>query len=564
MIQWITLLGAVALSVSLLLVMRVRAGTPQRIGAALTQVLIWATAWMLLQPPALLPPRQGATLDSGGAIKLEPELALAEIANLQTLKVRGDGLRRDALRDLPPVRLENAEPSPAAAWRADWPRELMLGEPLRLQISGGKATDSSTSFTLEDPYGAAVDSATIAAGENIEAALRALPKLGGPQLYQLRIETDANDRTEVRREPVPIVVHGTEQPAVLLWLAQPSFETAALSRWLRQSGVPAQVITQLAPSVVRRETFNGLEDKTGQPLNASGPFDLLVLDSRLWPQLTAAQRRALATHATQKSLLWLVGDDSPREFLDYARAQQMPLQAAEILTSASPLSTDDALPPLRLRGYQPQHARAGDLQLNGDSGTLYWGRSNGEGALGFVLFADSHRWPTAGFAMEYARLWKSVFDRQLARRGSRAAVSLSTELPLAGRRLTLCSDAFAGGAPRLARADTEAGLAATALAGMAAAKSDSGSCYAYWPEHAGWYQGGDEANPFSLYVFATDAWPEWHRALSRAQTRQMATARLGPATQAQAPQRPLPLQWPALALLLLLSFTWWRERRSLR
>ncbi|SEA19861.1 hypothetical protein [Microbulbifer marinus] len=564
MIQWLTLLVTTALSISLLLMLRRRASVPQRIGAALTQVLIWAAAWMLLQPPALLPPTATASLQTDGAAILDPELAPAEIAGLQKLNVRGDGLRRDALRDLPPVRLATAAHTSAPSWHVDWPRELLLGDSLRLQISADTALDSATELTLEDPFGGAIDSATIAAGTKMEVSLTAVPKLEGPQLYQLRIETFAENKSEVRREPVPVVVHSAEQPAALLWLARPSFETAALVRWLRQSGVPTQVITQLAPAVVRRENFNGLENSASQPLDAAAPFDLVILDSRLWPQLTAAQRRALPDIAAQQSLLWLVGDDSPRGFIDYASAQQMPLQIADTRAAKNPFAIDDALPPLRLHAYQPQRPQTGDLQLRGDKGVLYWGRNNQDGALGFALFGDSHRWPTAGYATEYARLWKAVFDHQLARRGSRAPISLSTELPLAGRRLTLCSSVFTDGAPQLVRTAAEEKSSATPLVGSAAARTDSGYCYSYWPAQAGWYLSDNDSNPFALYVFPTGVWAEWDRALKRTQTRQMASARLGPATQAQAPQQPLPLHWPALALLLLLSFTWWRERGSLR
>ncbi|SHF36764.1 hypothetical protein SAMN04487965_2050 [Microbulbifer donghaiensis] len=563
MIQWLIPLAAVALSISLWLVIRRRASVAQRIGAALTQVLIWAAAWTLLQPPALLPAPQTATLQSSEPMALTAELAPAEIAALQTLHVNGDGLRRDALCDLPPVRLASAANTVAPTWRVDWPRELLLGDAVRLQISADTALDSTAKLTLEDPFGGVVDTATIAAGAKMAAALTAVPKLEGPQLYQLRIETVVGGKSEIRREPVPIVVHSAEQPTVLLWLARPSFETAALARWLRQSGAPTQVITQLAPAVVRRETFNGLDNSARQPLDAAGPFDLVILDSRLWPQLTTAQRSELPDIAARKSLLWLVGDDGPRSFVDYAAAQQMRLKATDTQTAKSPFANDE-LPMLRLRGYQPQKIQAGDLQLHGDNSVLYWGRSKPEGTLGFAMFGDSHRWPTAGYATDYARLWKAVFDHQLARRGSRTPITLSTALPLAGQRLTLCGSALTDSTPPLLRAVSAEENSETPLTGIAAAETDSGSCYSYWPAQAGWYRSDDERNPFSLYVFPTEAWTEWDRGLKRTQTQQMASARLGPATQAKAPQRPLPIHWPALALLLLLSFTWWRERSALR
>ena len=583
---WIAILCVAAGALSLLLVLRGR-GTPlQRISGAALQCAIWALVWMLWQPPMLLPPKKSAGLDTilpaaAPGTMATPGLAPAAVAALDAVTVDGDALQRDALRDLPPARLHLADRSAAADsrgdWSVDWPRQIQLGDTLSLALDLAPKPgvgDSSVRLTLEDPFGGAVDSALItAAEENARILLHDTPKLSGHWLYHLRVESESGEGATVRREPLPVVVRAPQPPTVLLWLARPGFETAALSRWLRQSGVKTRVITQLAPQIVRRETFNGLQNgvqesvqegvqkgvkkAASNPLDPASPFDLLILDSHLWPQLTATQRQQLTAASAGKSLLWLVGADSPRAFLDYAREQGMTLARTDI--TAMNARTGDT-PPLLSTGYRPVQAAPGDLQVGADGSALYWAGTRPGRALGFVLFDHSYRWITAGFAPEFARLWKTIFDRQLHYRGGRAPVAVQSPLPRAEQRVTLCSAAFDRAGPQpIAPAD-----GGTPLPGAAAADSAAGACTSYWPQRAGWYhlQGAD--TDFAFYVFPHDAWPDWQHRMARAGTRQMATARLGPAEEWPAPRRPLPLHWIALALGALLALTWWRERRSLR
>lgn len=526
-------------------ILRQRRNRLRRGAAWLLQCGVWALVWALWQPPALLPPPQTAALNgefiaapaSASASAPGRALAPAELAALQSLAVDGDRLDRDALRDLPPLRLR-VRPGTAPGWSVDWSRQLNLGEPLRLALSG---LPEDSRVTLEDPFGNTVASASAA-----PAVLTDTPKVSGRWLYRVRIENSRG----VHREPLPVIVHQGAQPTVLLWLARPDFDSAALSRWLRQSGVPAQVITRLAPGTVRREALNGFDAEVSDPLDPAGPFDLLILDSHLWPQLNARQRGQLAA---SKSLLWLVGAKSPRGFLDYARRQGMALATTDAATAASPLAgAGGDSPALQLTGYRPQQLRVGDTQIGG-AAPLYWARRSPARSLGFVLFDRSYRWLTAGFAADYARLWKTLFDRQLEFRGGRPPVTPQAALPRAGRRLTLCSEGFAGAVPTLQLLGDDA----APLQGLPA----PGDCASYWPQTPGWYAAGDD---YVFYVFARDAWPEWQRGLARADTRRMASARLGPPTDAPAPRRPLPRPWIAAALLLLLTFAWWRERPTLR
>ncbi len=557
------MLCAAAATASVLLILRARGTVLQRIASAVLQGAIWALVWILWQPPALLPPHHSAALDGAFTETDDPArpvqpLAPASIASLDFATVGSGNRERGALRDLPPVRLHIvSEPAGEIGWSVDWPREIQLGDALSLSVSGDSG-GATTRVTLEDPFGNTVDNALVAPpGNKARIQLGDTPKLAGHWLYHLRFETGSEDAAQVHREPLPVVVRAPERPAVLLWLARPGFETAALSRWLRQSGVAAAVVTQLAPQIVRREAFNGLDSSTRNPLDSDGPFDLLILDSHLWTQLTAAQRQQLNDLAARKSLLWLVGADSPRGFLDYARDRGMAL--ASTAPVETPALVGDA-PPLLSTGYRPVGAAPEDIRTGTDGTPLYWSPGGPGRSLGFVLFDRSYRWITAGFAPDFARLWKSVFERQLRYRGGRTPIAVQSPLPRARQRLTLCGAGFDRNQPApIAPLDGSA-----PVRGSAAADSAGGPCASYWPQRAGWYQLEEADGDFAFYVFPRDAWPGWQRRIARDETRQMATARLGPATDLPAPRRPLPLHWIALVLIGLLALTWWRERRSLR
>ena len=574
---WIAGLCLSALLASVFLVMRQQLSASQRAIALLLQLGIWSIAWALYQPPQLLPAATRATLDTTSG-QLHASTLPDNLRALESLEITGDGLPRQALSTLPGVRLRLGTQSPAPQWQIHWPRQLQIGESLQLQVSPGEGLHGPVQLTLLDPFGTEVDRTQIAAewdGEKPRETkkkpgsdsgpflLADQPKLPGRWLYQLQIEHEG----ELRRESVPVVVHDSAQPRVLLWLGRPSFETAALSRWLRQSGTEGLIITQLAPKILRRVTINSGErpSKNPQqdPLHSERPFDLVILDSHLWPQLTPAQKQRLATLAQERALLWLVDDASPREFLAYARAQGMPLRRAEARAVDNPLRADGELPALTTARFQPAATEFNDTLLGpAPERRIFWARTNPRGSLGFVLFNNSYRWITAGFSAEFARLWQSLFQHQLAFAGGAQSISLQPELPVAERRVTLCSSGFGTAAPKLVAADSA--ITDPVLQAVETRAAAPGRCFAYWPRQAGWHQLQTGSSVYSFYVFSPQDWPWWQRNLVRVDTAQMARARLGPAPNAAPPKLPLPLPWIAALLMVLLGISWWRERSTLR
>ncbi|WP_444895548.1 hypothetical protein [Microbulbifer sp. SSSA005] len=525
------------------------------------QLAIWLSAWILWQPPAIIPAERNISIDSKQLASSHP----INLNGVENISLNGEPLGRDKLRDLAPVRLELSKIQESDnSWEFDWQRRITLGDPLKLKVHNNQSLNENVKISLLNPYGHIEDSLELKVGEAIQAQLTATPKLAGPQLYRVRTESEAG---ETHTDPLPILVREPLQPKLLLWLARPSFETAALSRWLRQSGVTAQVMTQLAPEISRKETLNGLPlTESADLFTNESPFDLVILDSSLWPQFSALQKRQLNELATTKSLLWLVSDDSSEEFLQYAAAQSMPLQKEEATRLHSGFGYQKAdnaeIPPLRNPGFIALQPSSSDLLLGDRENPLFWGRSTEDQHLGFILFSDSHRWLTSGFATEFASLWKSIIDYQLKHLGRQPPVTLSNELPRTQERTTLCSPLFSDQSPVLSAFQNSS----RSTKGIAASNSSQGQCYSFWPQDSGWHQLWTELEGESVldfYIFAKEDWPLWQQSLNARETQLMAAARLGPEANNHANRVLLGRQWPALILLLLVCISWWRERRLL-
>lgn len=559
--SWFPLICLLGFALSTLLVLRHGTSILRRFGKIALHGVIWLLVWSLFTPPALLPAESEAQLKATSVADVNHQFSSTQIQSADALQIPGDGLLRDGLRDLPPVRLQPGETSPEPGWQVQWTREVTLGEPLRLQIALHGGQQLPAKLVLEDPFGSDAGSALLST-ENPDLNLQAWPKLAGNWLYRVRIETEGSP---ARFETLPIVVRDPQSPRVLVWLARPGFESAALARWLRQSGTPTQVVTQLAPEIQRRETFNNQSPIKSNLLDSANPFDLVILDSRLWPQFTATQRKQLESLAANKSLLWLVDDDSSPAFVSYAASHGMPLEksAASTVVYGEP-TTDTETPALQLIGLRPAQVRDGDAAISAGEQAVYWARVQPQSSLGFVFFRNSYRWQTAGNAREFAQLWKQLFDRQLALRGEHSGVAVSTELPRAGERISLCSEDFAENPPRLhGAAEARSGSQPpVALRGAPAGNGEHGRCYSFWPQQPGWHQLAESG--FNVYVHGKDAWPEWRMASERREIQQMASARLGPRVEDNKARAPLPRYWIALALLMLLVLNWWRERGTLR
>ncbi|WP_444943283.1 hypothetical protein ACJJIK_15630 [Microbulbifer sp. ZKSA006] len=525
------------------------------------QLAIWLSAWMLWQPPAIIPAERNISIDSKQLASSYP----LNLTGVERISLNGKPLSRDKLRDLAPVRLELSKIQESdGRWELDWQRQIILGDSLKLKVHNNQPLTENVQISLLNPYGHIEDSIELKVGEVIQTQLTATPKLAGLQLYRVRIDSKAET---THTNPLPILVREPLQPKVLLWLTRPSFETAALSRWLRQSGVAAQIMTQLAPEVIRTEALNGLPlSKPADLLASASPFDLLILDSRLWPQFSPQQRQQLNELSTKKSLLWLVSSDSSEGFIQYSAFQSMPLQAGDSPPGSAGFGYQKAdnpqAPLLRHLGFNVTEPGFTDFLLGNKEKPIFWGRSHQGQHLGFILFSDSYRWLTSGFAAEFSSLWKSIVDYQLKHLGRQQPVTLSNKLPRTQERLTLCSPLFSQQSPRLLASQNSF----PPLSGIAAGSNSQGQCYSFWPQGSGWHQLQAKAEGESVldfYIFAQGDWPLWQQSLNTTETRQMATARLGPIADNRASKVALERRWPTLILLLLVCISWWRERRLL-
>jgi len=540
---------------SLVLLRRRRRAKPFDYGL---QLAIWVSAWMLWQPPVIIPTERNISIDSKQLASSHPVI----LNGIDSISLDGEPLGRDNLRDLAPVRLELSKIQESDnSWEFDWQRQMTLGDSLKLKIQHHQPLAENVKISLLNPYGQVEQSLELKVGEKVQTQLTAIPKLAGPQLYRVRTESKGG---EIHTDPLPILVRKPLQPKILLWLSRPSFETAALSRWLRQSSVAAQVMTQLAPEILRKETLNGLPlIESADLLTNESPFDLVILDSRLWPQLSSRQKHQLNELAVKKSLLWLINSDITEDFIPYTAAQSMPLQKVES-TNLYPdfgyqQAVNPTIPTLRTSGFEAAQLSSNDFLLGDRETPLFWGRSTEVQHLGFILFSDSHRWLTSGFTTEFASLWKSIIDYQLKHLGTQQPITPSNVLPRVLERITLCSPIFSDKSPL----SLESQGNSKTIGGILGSKTPQGHCYSFWPQSSGWHQlkvktGGESV--FDVYIFAKEDWPLWQQSLNASETQQMAAARLGPSDNSHSSKTPIERQWPALILLLLMCLSWWRER----
>lgn len=565
MTNWATPICLAGLMLSLWLVLRQHRPWSTRCFSALIQLGVWLLVWALFFPPALLPGPTTLTLDTSTSELPAP----GKVATLKVLELTSDGLTRDALSDLPPVRLQHSTQTEQPIWEVHWDREITLGEPLVLEIRLTSGNSLPLRLSLEDPFGGDADSAVLSV-ESPHIVLHTQPKLAGNWLYRVRVEsTEIGEKNAgaPREEVLPVVVREAHSPHVLLWLSRPRFESAALGRWLRASGTPTQVVTQLAPKILRRETFNGKELRDGSLLAGDTPFDLLILDSGLWLELSPTERGQLANLPPDKSLLWLVDEASSPAFVEYAQSRGMPLQRAErAAASYSAGGIREELPTLRLTGYTPSSIQAGDAGIRLATGDgereIYWARVNPQQSLGFVLFSNSYRWQTAGYTRQFAQLWKQILDHQLAQRGQRVPVVVDAQLPLAGRRLALCGSATDDSQSLLYSTENGHVSDGSVQPSVSIGGYAENNCHYFWPQQAGWHRFGD--TDAAVYVFKPNAWLEWQAALANAGSAKMSRARLGPQLTTTNTDLPVPPPWLGVSLMALLALTWWRERHTLR
>jgi hypothetical protein len=172
--------------------------------------------------------------------------------------------------------------------RVTWPRELTLGDDLRV---AGSASTGERGGTLEllGPGGSERVVELAPGASSFE--LRARPRREGRWLYRLALSVDG---ARVATEVVDVLV-GRPSPPAVLWLeGAPSFETRHLKSWLRDLGGAMVVRSQVSRGRYRFEFLNHERvDVSRLTRELLSGFDAAVVDGSAWRALPRTERATL-------------------------------------------------------------------------------------------------------------------------------------------------------------------------------------------------------------------------------------------------------------------------------
>jgi hypothetical protein len=169
-----------------------------------------------------------------------------------TMHVFGEGLSRDILAEWKIPRII-FHPSPiTGVTDVYWPKQIASGS--SWQVSGIYNNVSNTAVKISlSSFGAGLDSIMIPAKSKKEFRLATIPRQIGRFVYQLTV---MKNRDTLQKEPVPLIVHAMEPPAVLLLASSPDFENKFLKNWLAEKGYPVMVRTATSRGKFSKEYLN--------------------------------------------------------------------------------------------------------------------------------------------------------------------------------------------------------------------------------------------------------------------------------------------------------------------
>jgi hypothetical protein len=331
-----------------------------------------------------------------------------------------------------------------------------------------------------------------------------------------------------------------------------SFDVLALNQLLVGSDALVDWQVTLGKTVTRNETARA----------AMAAPDLLVIDAAHFERATGPARAALLSQVARGLPLLVLGANASEAAL-WLRELQLPLVAAvgEATRSvgAGAGAGPDASLVLPVTAWAPAVSASparGPWAANDATAPWLWQRSWQAGRISWLGVSDWHR-AAISAPQALGAWWQTVIDQAGVRRSPALVWDFPDTMPLAGERTRVCAR---GEGAEMAVVVT--GLAHGLHLQRRADRADA-ACAALWPQQAGWQrmQGPRADLSAAFYVYGTDDWPLWQRALRRAATARYALRAVPALEPVTTPLPPWP--WALLAAAAMLS-VWWRERRQPR
>lgn len=488
---------------------------------------------------------------------------------IQELHVAGHGLNDfdwaeiDSLPIIP-----HLAPSSNGIKNIQWSREVVLGQPLKIQGTLAAAENEGHRLYLLDLAGV-VDSVEIATPEKAQFQLQATPREIGRYLYTLQLRTKAG--LLVWQEIFGVVVVPSRAFKMLVLESAPRFETKYLKNWLGKHQNAVAIRSAVSKERYRTEFINhaGL-DLVKFDANLLKRFDLIMLDGQTLFNMMANERWALRTVVENAGLgvlivpdeiVWQPDDKNFPEqsfFLPFRFDEFSGLEERLIKPTWDdfPFRAITEIPadPFEIKydwGMRPLIKDEMERILGAVS-------QRGNGRVGSSLIKDTYRWILEGNPQYHAAYW-SYLIAKLARPEQSEQWSVISSgpvfvhQPITLRLMTAESDP-------VGMVSTETGLEDVIHLRQ---NMDTPEIWrgTYCPRQIGWHRvAAKSGEPYWFYVHEKESWQTWQQAQRMEATkRHAACAKLSSKTTPRAIQshsRPIPLYPFFFTFLLSCAFLW--------
>jgi hypothetical protein len=496
-----------------------------------------------------------------------------------TMHVFGEGLPGDVLAEWKIPRIF-FHPSPiTGVTDVYWPKQIASGS--SWQVSGIYNNVSNTAAKISlSGFGTGLDSIMIPAKSKKEFRLVTIPRQIGRFVYQLTV---MKNRDTLQKEPVPLIVHAMQPPAVLLLASSPDFENKFLKNWLAEKGYPVMVRTATSRGKFSKEYLNTSSidiDRLGSAVLEKAA--IIIADAQSIASLSTEERDLLFSAVRNKGKGLLLRLDSNRTGAgsslfavasgDSAHQQATRLRLADTSIQLSPINLANT-PTLRT-------PTAGRVLLANNTGKAYAAVSLlGAGHVIGTTISSSFSWMLAGQSTAYSQVWSALLNELSPSVPQQETWNVEPAIPVVHEPATIRLQASQSAQPQAQVNGTTVYLDQDMLLPF----QWTGR---YWPVKSGWQTGiGLNGEPWYWYAFGAGEWENVRRTGMQREMQEFAAGRgtdeqgtrnkepgkaianVEPAgSEPQTPNSklqttiPLPKFWFFLVFLLSVAYLWFENK----
>ena len=471
------------------------------------------------------------------------------IPGAAVVALSGDGLREAEWRDLPARPLQ-WKPDQADLLSLDFPRTIPLGRIFTLTVHRPHAQGGWRLQLLAENKQVLADSGAIVAATAPAAQLSVqwLPPVAEAMVLRARL-LDAKGKA-IAEGPVPLQVTEAVPLQIQGRFDAASFDARALNRLLSDSGAIVDWSVTLGKAIARNETAR-------EPLTAP---NAMFVDAAYVEKLAPSARAALLAGTGQGVPLVVLGANAAdaglwQRELGLRLQPQSPTTEKEDQRQFSVGGDSLSLPPATLNPDDRGGGQWSVLARDGRKQPWLWQRELRQGRVIWVGVSEWHRYAISA-PRALTLWWQDAMDRMVLAGVRKAEWRLPDPMPVEGLRSEVCGQGADAGSSLRFEGGPESPM-------QARGDKADGRCAAWWPRRAGWtrFSAAGMPAPGMTYVYASDDWPLWQRALRREATARYAARAqaAGVAGTTASPLSPTPF---ALLFAFCMLMLWYRDPKA--